>query len=202
MKETAFIPGRLASSNPIKNVAMIGFVLWGLAGCATTTSGITTAPERHAAIDRLPGDRLIVPGQRVGLIQIGETIDDAVRLLGPAQTASWNTNPGYPNNHYYKGRSWPQYGLIAYYNPSDGFARIIAIFVLSSRWKTVEGLHYGMPYNEALSRITLPQQSAFQPYCHSAYCWAQDVNGGMMVQSNSRTGPITVLRISAPGFAP
>jgi len=201
MKKIAFVPGSLALSNPIRKVAMIGFVILALAGCAATTSGITNTSESNAAIDRLPGDRLIVPGLRVGPIQIGESIDDAVRLLGPGQTASWNTNPGYPNNHYYKGRYWPQYGLIAYYNPSGGFARIIAILVSSSRWKTVGGLHYGIPYNKALSLMTLPQQSGFQPYCYPAYCWAQDVNG-MMVQSNSRTGPITVLRINAPDFFP
>ena len=152
-----------------------------------------------AAIGGLPGDRMIVPGSRVGPIQIGETIDDAVRVFGPGQIVTWNTNPGYPNNHHYKGRLWSRYGLAAYYNPGDGFARIAFISVFSSVWRTAEGTYFGMPYNEALPLMTLSQYSALQPHCFPTYCWAQDVSG-MSIQSPSRTGPISSLLVNEPNF--
>ncbi len=190
-----------ADGRRLAKAALIGLAMAALAGCATEAPYM---PPNDVAIDKLPGDRLIVLGLRVGPIRLGESIDDAKGLLGPGTKVTWNTSPGSPNNHFYKGRSWPQYGLAAYYIPSDAYGSIEFIMVSSPKWTTPNGVHFGMPFNEALALVT-PQ---YPPNCGDLadgehYCLAMAI-GGLMIQadsySNGRTAPIRWLRVDAPGF--
>lgn len=72
-----------------------------------------------------------------------------------------------------------------------------------AEWHTPNGLYFGMPFNQALLRIN-PQ---YPPQCSDQsgvghYCLALDTSGIMIQsQSQSRTGPIQFLRITAPGFS-
>ena len=180
-------------------VLLVGVLLGSVAGCATT--GASAPAANPLAISRLPGGMLILPGQGVGPIRFGESIDDAVRLLGPGAVVTWNTSPGYPNNHFYKGRSWGQYGLAAYYNPADAYGRVEFVEISAAAWHTPNGLYFGMPFNEAL-RLINPQ---YPPQCSDQsgvghYCLALDASG-IVIQSQSRTGPLQFLRITAPGFS-
>lgn len=179
-------------------VLVMGVLLGSVAGCATSTPGPAVNP---IAIEHLSGGTLIIPGQSVGPIAFGQSIDDVARLLGPGEVVTWNTSPGYPNNHYYKGRFWGQYGLAAYYNPTDAYGRVEFITISAPEWRTPSGLHFGMPFNEALLLIN-PQ---YPPQCRDQsglghYCLAQDASG-IVIQSQSRTGPIQFLRLTAPGFS-
>ena len=199
MKRSVWFLAGLGSSDLLKSAALLGLIMLTLAGCATNTTRVTTTKVSTAAIDALPGDRLIVPGSRVGPIPIGGTIDYAEMLLGPGQRVVWDTNPGYPNNHHYKGRYWSRYGVAAYYNPGDGLARITFIDVFSPAWRTAVGVHFGMPYYEAITLMPLSKYSALQPHCFPTYCWGGYMSG-MSLQSKSRTGPIISVLVYNPNF--
>ncbi len=50
-----------------------------------------------AARPPAPNDRVIVPGERVGIVRIGDSLDEVIRALGEVPTASGSQRPGQPS---------------------------------------------------------------------------------------------------------
>src|ERR1700674_3491412 len=98
-----------------------------LYGCATVSGG---SHVDNVAIDKLPGDRLVVPGTRVGQIYLGQSIDEVVNRLGPPDSAGTGgfTRGGARVACIWKG--W-RYGVSVSYRSDDARARISAIWVES-----------------------------------------------------------------------
>ncbi len=50
-----------------------------------------------AARPPAPNDQVIVPGERVGIVRIGDGLDEVIRMLGEVPTASGSERPGQPS---------------------------------------------------------------------------------------------------------
>jgi hypothetical protein len=159
-----------------------------LAGCADVID--------TAAIDKLPGDRLIAPGERVGPISLWSTIDNAEAVLGqPAwmlpHKSCWGDDC-YNFNKY----GWPQYGLTLFVSQSDPHAKISQINVWNgaTQWHTASGVSTATPFKQALDRINESIDIRYRSFCDNGGCAGYDADG-MWIRSDNRNGPLTDLAI-------
>lgn len=172
-----------------------------LGGCATQ-NGARVAVD-SAAIDQLAGDRLIVPGQRVGLMSIGESIDDVIAAIGaPDDTGTLTITHGQPGlQEVYQKRIWGRYGLSAFYPESDVYGRIVAIAVFSPIWKTSSGINSSMSFGQAVQGLPLlpgPEGSSCSiagEYIAPAQCFAVSSNGILLRSVNRDSVPFSFLVI-------
>jgi hypothetical protein len=176
-----------------------------LAGCAAHL-----IPVDDAAIDRLPGDKLIVPGERVGPFRLYATVDETVLKNGPWDYAArFVLNPWTLAQRDFERRTWRRYGISVYYSEHDPRAQVLGIFVFSPKWRTASGVAIGSVFRDALGGIRQTTVSGFIAQCseasaeYPAQCNAYDV-GGMKISTFDKRlsdAPITDLWVFAPGEA-
>lgn len=193
-------------------IALLSLSVGAVAGCASHPVPVPTddtplIPIDDAAIDRLPGDKLIVPGQRVGPFHLYATVEELLAQLGPFDyAAAFTLNPDTRYERDFQRRTWRRYGISVYFAPTDLRPQIRAIFVFSPKWRTASGVGIGMLFRDAIDRIRGTLIAGYVAQCSSAsqdfpaQCNAYDVDG-MKVSTfdeKLRDGPLTDLWIFAP----
>jgi hypothetical protein len=165
-----------------------------LYGCATASGGHHVD---NAAIDKLPGDRLVVPGTRVGQIYLGQSIDEVVNKLGPPDSAGTGgfTRGGSRVDCIWKG--W-RYGVSVSYRTDDARARISAIWVESPKWRTVKDVGIDTPFKDALNKINESIDIRYRTFCSSSDgCLTNDADG-LKLEAKNRDSTLHILLVYNP----
>jgi len=165
-----------------------------LNGCATVSGG---GNADNAAIDKLPGDRLVVPGTRVGQIYLGQSIDEVVKRLGPPDSGgtkvlTWGSEQRL--DCIWKG--W-RYGVSVSYRSDDARARVNAIWVESPKWRTAADVGIDTPFKYALDKIKESTVRGYTTYCESYGCGTNDSNG-LRLDARTRDSALHIMVVYDP----
>jgi hypothetical protein len=163
-----------------------------LYGCATASGGHHVD---NAAIDKLPGDRLVVPGRRVGQIYLGQSIDEVVNRLGPPDSAGTKVYKWGNGDVDCIWKGW-RHGISVSYRADDARARISAIWVESPKWRTATDLGIDTPFKYALDKINETTVKGYGTYCDGA-CITFD-SDGLELNAASRDSTLRTMVVYDP----
>ncbi len=187
--------GKRATHCFIATAALMG---WVLAGSAQAR-GYRDGPFNPALTAALPGDRLIVPGQRVGPIQIWDTVDHAETILGPPEFTTPFSSCSNGTNYcvYFYKYVWSKYGLIVYASQSDPRLKIFEIDVYNhaTSWETASGVSLATAFKFAIDHITETISPAYATMCfNTGFCGAYD-SDGMHIGAFGRDAALNEIQI-------
>ncbi|MDR7539905.1 MAG: hypothetical protein QN152_10325, partial [Armatimonadota bacterium] len=119
----------------------------------------TPEPTPVAARPPAPNDRVIVPGDRVGIVRIGDSLDEVIRTLGEVPTAAGSQRPGQPSG-------WIRYQwrnrVYAYVEKDKRVITEAGVWAPNSReiaqppFRTSEGLGLGSTESQVVAAFGSP----------------------------------------------
>jgi hypothetical protein len=142
-----------------------------LAGC-NGNSGIKASDPHLEGNRDMNYDHLIVPGDRIGPVQMGGSVRAAIQHLGEPDSVNRSTfrGPGYYADevYYYYRNECIQFTWM----DSDVDPKIETgyrgINVTCDKWKTAGGLHVGSPIRDVISQL-------------GAYCPSNRSDGSLLI---------------------
>lgn len=160
-----------------------------LAGCDPSADLPIPDPS---AIAQLPGDRLVVPGQRVGPVYLNESIDNIEKTLGQPDGVYLDTMvfTGTTSERDFHKYRWGRFGLSVDVADQDPYATARWIYIYSPAWRTANNVGSDTLFKDALYQIVPSQQPGYQPLCETQ-CFAFDVRG-LEIGSTDRYSPLDI----------
>jgi hypothetical protein len=123
--------------------------LFGVSGCARIpVQDPLSRPQAGPLSREKAGDGLVVPGSRVGLYRLGDSISEAKNLLGEADNVDRNFSMG-PS---VSGVKYDYTGAVNLNFLADKENKITMIFVYNSEFHTREGIRIGSNFSEVEKR--------------------------------------------------
>jgi hypothetical protein len=188
-----------ASKSLISMAAVISTLM--VAGCDgvspshwSPNAGIRASDPQPTGPRDMNYDHLIMAGDRIGPVQLGGAVSDAVRHLGKPDTVNRSTfrGPGYSADevyYYYDSECinfvWEDTGLDPHIERG-----LRGINVTCDKWSTPDGLHVGSSMKDVNARI-------------GTYCPSNRDDGSLIImtkqgiwyEAKDRNSPVTIIRV-------
>lgn len=147
---------------------------------------------------KLLGDRLIVPGERIGRLQLEGKLDEVTKSIGPAMPRGAGFREG--TTTY----TWDPIGLWLIADNAAGNIIWISVEVGENPWgglATREGLRLGSTEEQVLAAMGKPARTVSDGFAKSFYFDRQGIRFTLPI-TGPMAGKVAALRVVRPGTQP
>src|SRR5215831_12744563 len=155
-----------------------------------TVTGCASAPSAPQSSAKIPSnnDHLIVPGQRIGQVSLGMSVQQLIATLGTPVKSEPYGGGNRSNNSFSIGLDVDVSGTAV-----DG------IFARNSTYKTAEGVGLGMSDLEVRALLGAPDKHALYGGYDFRTCYKSGLHLMFGRSSDTQSMSLTSILVSAPG---
>lgn len=146
----------------------------------------------------LLGDGLIVPGKRIGRLELGGKVNEVTKIIGPAIPRGAGLREGTTTH------TWDQIGLWLIADDNTGDILWISVEAGQNPWRglaTSEGLRLGSTEEQVVAAIGKPSRTVSDGLANSLYFDQQGIRFTLPIRG-AAAGKVAALRVVPPGTQP